>query len=65
MIAGHVVILSLITLIFVFGTVLISPFSVGLALFIYLLEILVAFIQAYIFTMLAAMFIGMAAHPEH
>lgn len=65
MIAGHVVILSLITLIFVFGTVLISPFSVGLALFIYLLEILVAFIQAYIFTMLAAMFVGMAAHPEH
>ncbi|MBD3276078.1 MAG: F0F1 ATP synthase subunit A [Candidatus Marinimicrobia bacterium] len=65
MIAGHVVILSLITLIFVLGTILVSPLFVGLALFIYLLEILVAFIQAYIFTMLAAMFVGMAAHPEH
>ena len=65
MIAGHVVILSLIMLIFTFGTLFIAPISVGFALFIYLLEILVAFIQAYIFTMLSALFIGMAAHPEH
>lgn len=65
MIAGHAVIISLITLIFIFGSLLVSPISVGLSLFIYLLEILVAFIQAYIFTMLASMFIGMAAHPEH
>jgi len=65
MIAGHVVIIALITLIFIFGTALVSPISVGLSLFIYLLEILVAFIQAYIFTILVALFIGMAAHPEH
>ncbi|MCF7803711.1 MAG: F0F1 ATP synthase subunit A [Candidatus Marinimicrobia bacterium] len=65
MIAGHVVILSLIMLIFTFGSLFIAPISVGFALFIYLLEILVAFIQAYIFTMLSALFIGMAAHPEH
>lgn len=65
MIAGHVVVLALITLIFIFGTVLVSPISVGLSVFIYLLEILVDFIQAYVFTMLAALFIGMAAHPEH
>ncbi len=65
MIAGHVVIIALITMIFIFGTILVSPISVGLSLFIYLLEILVAFIQAYIFTMLASLFIGIAAHPEH
>jgi len=65
MIAGHVVVLALITLIFIFGTVLVSPISIGLSVFIYLLEILVDFIQAYVFTMLAALFIGMAAHPEH
>jgi F-type H+-transporting ATPase subunit a len=41
------------------------PVSVGLALFIDLLEILVAFIQAYIFTLLTAIFIGMYAHPAH
>jgi F-type H+-transporting ATPase subunit a len=38
---------------------------VGFAIFVNLLEILVAFIQAYIFTMLSALFIGMAMHPEH
>ena len=40
-------------------------FTIGLALFIMLLEILVAFIQAYIFTLLTAIFIGMYAHPAH
>ncbi len=65
MIAGHVVILALFVLIITLGTVLVSPVSVGLSLFVYLLEILVAFIQAYIFTMLAGLFIGMAAHPDH
>ena len=65
MIAGHVVIISFLMLIFTFGTLLFAPISVGFALFIYLLELLVAFIQAYIFTMLTGLFIGMAAHPEH
>ena len=45
--------------------VLIAPVSLGLALFIMLLEVLVAFIQAYIFTLLTAIFIGMYAHPAH
>jgi F-type H+-transporting ATPase subunit a len=44
---------------------LMSPISVAFALFINVLEILVAFIQAYIFSLLSAMFIGMAAHPSH
>ncbi len=65
MTAGHVVILSLIGLIFIMETAVIAPVSVAFALFIYLLEILVALIQAYIFTMLSGLFIGMAVHQEH
>jgi len=65
MVAGHVVILSLIGLIFIMKTLYVAPVSVGFALFIYLLEILVSLIQAYIFTMLSSLFIGMAVHQEH
>jgi len=68
MTAGHLVILSLIDLIFTFrslfgigGGIGVSPVSVAFALFIYLLELLVAFIQAYVFTLLSSLFIGMAA----
>jgi F-type H+-transporting ATPase subunit a len=43
----------------------VMPVSLGLALFIMLLELLVALIQAYIFTLLTAIFIGMFAHPAH
>jgi F-type H+-transporting ATPase subunit a len=64
MTAGHIVILSLIGLIFVLQTPLVAPVSVGFALFIYLLELLVAFLQAYIFTMLTSLFIGMAVHSH-
>jgi F-type H+-transporting ATPase subunit a len=65
MIAGHVVILSLIGLIFIMGSIFVAPVSIAFTLFIYLLEILVAVIQAYIFTMLSSLFIGMAVHLEH
>ncbi|HEY6437729.1 MAG TPA: F0F1 ATP synthase subunit A [Ignavibacteriaceae bacterium] len=65
MIAGHTVILALIGLIFFMGTIFIAPVSIAFAVFIYLLEILVALIQAYIFTMLSSLFIGMAVHQEH
>ncbi len=65
MTAGHIVILALIGLIFFMQTYFVAPVSVAFALFIYLLEILVALIQAYIFTMLSALFIGMAVHQEH
>lgn len=65
MIAGHFVILALIGLIFFMGTVLVAPGAILFAIFIYLLEILVALIQAYIFTILTSMFIGMAVHQEH
>jgi F-type H+-transporting ATPase subunit a len=65
MIAGHFVIFALIGLIFFMGTVLVAPAAILFAIFIYLLEILVALIQAYIFTILSSMFIGMAVHQEH
>ncbi|RMH62794.1 MAG: hypothetical protein D6685_08450, partial [Bacteroidetes bacterium] len=45
--------------------VLVSPVSVALAVFIYLLKVLVAFIQAYVFTALSALFIGMAVEEHH
>ena len=41
------------------------PVSLGLSLFIMVLEVLVAFIQAFIFTLLTAIFIGLYAHPAH
>ena len=65
MIAGHIVIFSLLGLIFIFQSFWVSPVSIGFTLFIELLEILIAFIQAYIFTMLTSLFIGMAMHPAH
>lgn len=65
MVAGHIVIFSLLGLIFIMHTIYVAPVSVGFTLFIELLEILVALIQAYIFTMLTALFIGMAKHSEH
>jgi F-type H+-transporting ATPase subunit a len=65
MIAGHTVIFALLGLIVVLGSVFVSPISIGFAVFIDLLELLVALLQAYIFTVLSALFIGMAAVGEH
>lgn len=58
--AGHIIIISLVGLIFMFKSLLISPVAVGFALFIDVLEVLVAVLQAYIFTLLTALFIGSA-----
>ena len=67
--AGHILVLSLICLIFIFKTVMASAIAVPFAVFIGLIELLVAFLQAYIFTMLSAMYIGMAteehSHDNH
>ncbi len=65
LLAGDIAIYSFIGLIFIFGTVLVAPLAIGFALFIEILEVLVAFIQAYIFTILTALFVGMAIHQEH
>lgn len=65
MTAGHIVILSFLSMIIIFKSVVIAPISIGFALFINLLELFVAFLQAYIFTMLTSLFIGMSVHPQH
>ncbi len=57
---GHIVVISLIGLIFIFESYAIAPVSIALTLFIDILECLVALLQAYIFTMLTALFIGSA-----
>jgi len=65
MTAGHIVILSFISMIFILKSLFVSPISVFFALFISLLELFIAFLQAYIFTMLTSLFIGMSIHPQH
>jgi F-type H+-transporting ATPase subunit a len=64
MAAGHFVILALIGLIFALQTPWVALGSVPMALGIFMLELFVAFVQAYIFTMLSALFIG-AAFAHH
>lgn len=64
MLAGHIVILSLLGLAVTIGLAAALP-AVLMASGVYLLEILVAFLQAFIFTLLSAMFIGSLLHPAH
>ena len=63
--AGHIIILSLMALIFIFETIAVAPVSVVFSLFILIIEIVVTAIQAYIFTILSALYIGMATEDEH
>lgn len=63
--AGHILVLSLICLVFVFNSLYIAPISIAFAVFIGAIELLVAFIQAFIFTILSALFIGMAIEEHH
>lgn len=63
--AGHIIVLSLVCLIFIFETVAVAPVSIAFVLFMDCLELLVAFLQAYIFTLLSSLFIGMAMPEEH
>lgn len=65
MTAGHIVILIIIGFIFLFQSVAVSVVAVPLAVAITLLEIIVAFIQAYVFTLLTALYIGMLVAEEH
>ena len=63
MTAGHIVILVMLSFVFIFKSILAGLFlSVPLAVAISLLEIIVAFIQAYVFTLLSAIFVGMVVH---
>lgn len=65
MIAGHIIALSLVGLIFIFGSIYWAALAVPMGLFMSLLELLVALIQAYIFAMLSALFIGEAVKEGH
>ena len=64
MTAGHVVVMTLLGLIVVFQNWIAGPAFFGFTLFISVIELLVAFLQAYIFTLLSALYIGMAVE-EH
>jgi F-type H+-transporting ATPase subunit a len=63
--AGHILVLSLVCLIFIFKSVAASAVAIPFAVFISCIELLVAFLQAFIFTMLAALYIGMAVEEHH
>ena len=71
MVAGHIIIICLISLIFIFAQIkpalgfAASPVSIAFTVFIYFIEILVVFLQAFIFTVLTAVFIGQAFEGEH
>jgi len=68
---GHIIILGFVSLIFIFGeknvwlTGIAGPFSFLFMIFVYCLELLVAFLQAYVFTLLSALYFGMAKVGSH
>lgn len=64
MTGGHIVILALIGLIFVFQSLAVAPISVAFAVAINMLELFVAFLQAYIFIMLTSLFMGLGMQTE-
>lgn len=63
--AGHIVLMSIIGLMFIFKSWIGSSLSLALAFVLSILEILVAFLQAYIFTMLSALYFGAAVEEHH
>ena len=72
MLAGHMIVTVFVSLIFIFGSLMgvaagfaISPVSIAFSIFIVLLDVLVSFIQAYVFTFLSALYFGMARAEHH
>jgi F-type H+-transporting ATPase subunit a len=63
--AGHIIVLSLVCLIFIFKSLGVAPVSILFVIFMDCLELLVAFLQAYVFTLLSALFISMAVQDHH
>lgn len=69
--AGHIIALGFYSLIFIFGEMgigfgfAVSPLSIAFTIFMLFLELLVAFIQAYVFTLLSALYFGMATEEHH
>lgn len=72
MMAGHMIVTVFVSLIFIFNSLMganvglgVSPISIAFSVFIILLDILVSFIQAYVFTLLSAIYFGMATSEHH
>lgn len=69
--AGHIITLGFISLIFIFAKIspfigyAVSPVSVAFVIFMNLLDLLVAFLQAYVFTILSALYFGLATEEHH
>jgi F-type H+-transporting ATPase subunit a len=63
--AGHIIVLSLVCLIFIFKSLAVAPASILFVILMDCLELLVAFLQAYVFTLLSALFISLAVKDEH
>jgi F-type H+-transporting ATPase subunit a len=69
--AGHIIALAFFSLIFIFGQMqpamglAVSPLSIIFTIFMFMLELLVAFIQAFVFTLLSALYFGMATTEHH
>jgi F-type H+-transporting ATPase subunit a len=63
--AGHIIVLSLVCLIFIFKSLGVAPVSILFVIFMDSLELLVAFLQAYVFTLLSALFISLAVADNH
>jgi F-type H+-transporting ATPase subunit a len=63
--AGHIIVLSLVCLIFIFKSLGVAPVSIIFVIFMDCLELLVAFLQAYVFTLLSALFISLAVQDHH
>jgi F-type H+-transporting ATPase subunit a len=65
MTAGHIVVLALIGLIFTFGSYYLAPVPLAMAFAIMVLEVFIAFLQAYVFTLLASVFVGLIREGAH
>lgn len=69
MMGGHAVLYAMLGLIFLFGATTLGPLvmgiSVGMSVAVYVLELFVAFLQAYVFTFLVTVFLGASVHPDH
>ena len=63
--AGHIIILSFFSLLFIFQSIWVGPLSVAFAVFMFFLELFVALLQAFIFTILSAMYFGAAVEDHH
>jgi F-type H+-transporting ATPase subunit a len=63
--SGHIIVISLVCLIFIFDSLAVAPASILMVIFMDCIELFVSFLQAYVFTLLSALFISLAVKEEH